>query len=254
MRYWGQNIEIDGNYYNTAMGKSFLPTSAEMAQLKATGNYYQYEGNVDVYETGVQNMLREIEKNEVGQVLLWKINQAPKKVKIIPLLGKEESRGSNFCANSVGLYNRSGNDCVIWYEPWSRMPNLLSGSGNSPYQVLVHELQHAVRQVWGKWNPTGPLATVTGAAAFPNAEELYSVTIENMYLSAAREPHRMLGAYVQNVPLGNRTDRDFYKQYGNELETWCRDMPDMTVQLERIYGYWNPIRVRRGVLDLVITL
>src|SRR5690242_551819 len=113
MRYWGQNIEIDGSYYNTQMGKSLLPTAAEMAQLQATGNYYQYEGNVDIYESGVQNMLRDIEKNEVGQILLWKINRAPKKVKIIPLLGKEEAKGSNFCANLVGNFSTSGNDCVI---------------------------------------------------------------------------------------------------------------------------------------------
>jgi len=255
MRYWGQNIEIDGSYYNTPMGKSLLPTPAEMAMLRATGNFYQNEGDVEVYEVTIQNMLREIEKNPVGEILISKINRAPKKLRIIPLLGKEEMKGQNFCANPVGSYNRSGgNDCVIWYEPWSRMLGLFTGTGTSPYQILVHELQHAVRQLWGKWNPTAPLVTITGAAPFPNAEELYSVTIENMYLSAAKEPQRMVGAYSQNVPLGNRTDRDYYKQYGNELEVWCKDLPDMTILLERLYGIWNPIGVRRGVLDFVITL
>jgi len=254
MRYWGQNIEIDGSYYNTPMGKSLLPNAAEMAQLRATGNFYQNEGDVEVYEVTIQNMLREIEKNPVGEIILSKINRASKKVRIIPLLGKEQMKGQNFCANPVGNYNPRGVDCVIWYEPWSRMPNLFTGSGTSPYQILVHELQHAVRQLWGKWNPTGPLQTLSNAAAFPNAEELYSVTIENMYLSAAKEPQRMIGAYSQAVPLGTRTDRDFYKQYGNELEVWCKDMQDLTVLLQNVYGIWNPIRVRRGVLDFVITL
>lgn len=106
----------------------------------------------------------------------------------------------------------------------------------------------------GKLYLTGPLVSVTNSAAFPNPEELFSVTIENMYLSAAGQPQRMLGAYMQNVPLGGRTDKDFYKQYGNELEIWCKELPDMTVQLERISGIWNPIRVRRNVLDFVTTL
>jgi Effector protein len=262
MRYWGKNIEIDGSFYNTAMGKSLLPSSSEMAQLQASGNFFQYEGNVEVFETTMQNMMREIGKNSVGKILIDAINRSPKTLRIIPLTGKEQfqvppgKKGKVPCANAVGNYNpKSGNDCVIWFEPWSRMPSLMpGGSGNTPYQVLVHELQHALRQMRGKLYMTSALVGITGLPTFPNAEELFSVTIENMFLSAAGMPQNMLGSYSQNVPLGNRTDKDFYKQYGNELEVWCKELPDMTVQLERIYGIWNPISVRRGVLDFVITL
>jgi hypothetical protein len=253
MRYWGKNIEIDGSFYDRA--GSLLPTAVEMAQLKATGNFYQYEGNAAFYEETIQNMLKEIERNDVGKILIQAINQSPKSVRIIPLTGKEQfQKGKIPCANPVGGFSQKGSHCVIWYEPWSRMFNLFTGQGSSPYQVLVHELQHALRQLRGKWYATGPLLSLTNVQLFPNAEELFSVTIENMYLSAAREPQRMLGAYSQNIPLGTRTDRDFYKQYGNELEAWCKELPDMTVQLERLYGIWNPIGVRRGVLDFVITL
>jgi hypothetical protein len=254
MRYWGKNIEIDGSFYNTEMGKKLIPTAAEMAQLTATGNIFQYEGNAEIYEVTIQNMMRDIENNSVGKILIQAINQSPRTLRIIPLTWKEQSQSKKVpCANRVGNFSSAGNDCVIWFEPWSRMMNLIYG-GNSPYQVLVHELQHALRQVRGKYYMTGALTSITNAAAFPNAEELFSVTLENMYLSAAGQAQNMLGAYTQNVPLGNRTDRDFYKQYGNELEVWCKELPDMTVQLERIYGIWNPIRVRRGVLDFVITL
>jgi len=253
MRYWGKNIEIDGSFYGRA--GNLLPTAAEMAQLKATGNYYQFEGNVELFEETVQNMLREIEKDPVGQILISKINRSSKTVRIIPLTGKEQFQlKRNYCANLVGNFSKSGNDSVIWYEPWSKIPNLMNPAGNSPFQVLVHELQHSVRQLWGKWYQTGPLVSVSNAAAFPNAEELFSVMIENMYLSSAKQPQRMLGAYMQNVPLGNRSDKDFYKQYGNEIEVWCRDFPDMTALLERVHGIWNPISVRRMVLDFVITL
>ncbi|MEZ5426614.1 MAG: M91 family zinc metallopeptidase [Pyrinomonadaceae bacterium] len=248
MRYWGKNIEIDGSFYQTEMGKKLLPTAAEKAQWKAMGSYFQYEGNVEFYEVTVQNMMREIAGNKVGQILIRAINQSAQKLRIIPLTSKEQAFQKKIpCANPVGGYNPKGNACVIWYEPWSRIPNLIFG-GNSPYQVLVHELQHAVRQMRGKWYNTGAVG------GFPNSEELFSVLIENMYLSAAGQPERMVGAYDQGIPLGNRSDKDFLKQYFNEISVWCDQMKDLTVQLELIHSIWNPIRVRRSVLDLIITL
>lgn len=253
MRYWGKNIEIDGSFYKTEMGKKLLPTAAEMAQYKATGNLFQHEGDVEMYEVTVQNMMRDISSNQVGEILISAINSTPLKLRIIPLTNKEQINGKIPCANPVGKYNPKGNECVIWFEPWSRIINLFTG-GNSPYQVLVHELQHALRQMRGKFYNSGPIGLFSNLPTFPNAEELFSVTLENMYLSAAGQPQRMLGSYNQGIPLGNRTDRDWYKQYGNELEIWCKDLPDMTVQLERIYGIWNPIRIRRGVLDFSINL
>ena len=248
MRYWGQNIEIDGTFYNTAAGQQLIPNAAEMAQLKATGNFYQYEGNADTYEETVQIMMRDIAGNQVGKILILAINNSSSKLRIIPLTSKEQFLlGRIPCANRVGNYAAKGNECVIWFEPWSRLLNLYTGTGNSPYQVLVHELQHALRQMRGKYYGTGPLGAFPNPAAFPNAEELFSVTIENIYLSSIGQPQRMLGAYNQGTPLGSRTDVDFYNQYRKELEVSCRDLPDVTGQLEGIRGIWNPIRVRRGL-------
>jgi hypothetical protein len=248
MRYWGENIEIDGTFYSTAAGQQLIPNAVEMAQLKAAGNFYQYEGNADTYEETVQNMMRDIDGNQVGKILILAINQTASKLKIIPLTSKEQFQlGRIPCANRVGNYTTKGNECVIWFEPWSRLLNLYTGAGNSPYQVLVHELQHALRQMRGKYYGTGPLGAFPNPAAFPNAEELFSVTIENIYLSSSGQPQRMLGAYNQGTPLGGRTDVDFYNQYRNELEVWCREMPDVTSKLERVFGIWNPIRVRKGI-------
>ena len=253
MRYWGKNIEIDGSFYKTEMGKKLLPTDLEMNQLRNSGNFFQLEGGVEIYEVIVQNTLREIEKNQVGSILLNAINSSSKKLRIIPLTGKEQFTGNPKtrrvpCNNPVGVYNTSGNDTVIWFEPWSRMINLSGSLDNTYYDVMVHELQHALRTLRGKWYQAG----TTGA--FPNAEELFSVMIQNIFMSAAGQPQRMLGAYDENVRLNNRTDRDFYKQYGNDIEIWCHELPDLTIQIERIYGLWNPIRVRRNVLDFVIQL
>lgn len=251
MRYWGKFIEIDGSYYDTPMGKSRLPNAAELAQYVAGGLMFNLEGNASVYEETIQNMLRDISKDPVGSILIDGINRANRLVRIIPLTSNEQSKMNiKPCANPVGQVSAKGNECVIWYEPWSRMMGVFTGLGTSPYQVLVHELHHALRQVRGKWANLPP-STFSG---FPNPEELFSVTIENMYLSSINQPHRMIANYTEGVPLGNRTDRDWYKQYGNELETWCRDLPDTTVQLERLFGIWNPIRVRGGVLDFVINL
>lgn len=251
MRYWGKNIEIDGSFYDTAFGKTMLPNAAEMAQLVAAGNFFKYEGNAAFYEETIQNMLREIDSDPVGKILIDGLHRAGKVVRIIPLTWKEQAiLNRKPCANPVGKISPQGNACVIWYEPWSRMLSLFTGAGTSPYQVLVHELHHALRQVRGKWNNLPP----SMFSGFPHPEELFSVTLENMYLSSARQPHRMLGSYREGHMLGARTDVDWYKQYGNDLEYWCKDLPDMTLQLERIYGIWNPIRVRRGVLDFVIKI
>ena len=249
------NIEIDGSFLNTSFAQTMLPTAAEMGYLRLTNNIYQFEDSAEVYEETVQNMFRVLGQNSIGSILIDAINRSPNTLRIIPLTWKEQTLlGRGACARPVGLYSAKGTSCVIWFEPWSKMGNLFTTGGISPYQILVHELQHALRQMRGKYFHTDQLRTVSGHATFPNAEEMFSVTIENMYLSAEGQPQRMLGAYDQTINLGNRSDRDWYKQYGNELEVWCRDLPDMRAQLERISGIWNPIRVRRGVLDSTINL
>jgi hypothetical protein len=247
MRYWGENIEIDGTFYNTDAGKQLIPNAAEMAQLQATGNFYMYEGNAETYEETVQNMMRDIEANQVGKILMLAINQTSSKLRIIPLTSKEQFQlGRIPCARPIPTADRKGTECVIWFEPWSRMLNQLTGVGNSPYQVLVHELHHALRQMRGKWHSAARLGAFSNPVAFPNAEELFSVTIENIFLSSMGQPHRMLGSYNQGAPLGNRTDINFYNEYRKEFEVWCGDLPDVKGQLERVYGIWNPIRVRNA--------
>ena len=240
MRYWGKNIEIDGSFYSTPLGKNMLLNPTEMAYMKASGNPFMNEGNVEIFETKVQDIMRDIEANPVGKILIEAINQTSSNVRIIPLTLKEQNLGKNFCANPIGN-NVKGYECVIWYEPWSRTPNVDAGSGISPHQILVHELQHALRQMRNRPYYPGPL----GSPAFPNGEELFSVTIENIYLSAGGQPQRMLGAYNQGVPLGGRTDVNFYNEYRKELEVWCGGFPDMTAKLETMHGIWNPIRVRK---------
>src|SRR5262249_26938768 len=145
MRYWGKQIEIDGSFYDTAQGKQMGPTPAEMAQLKATGSFYQYEGNAAVFEETVQNMMRDIDRNPVGSILIDGINRSSRTVRIIPLTWKEQTVLKRYlCARVVGTLSFRGNDSVIWFDPWTFMPNLVTG-GTSPYQILVHELQHSYR-------------------------------------------------------------------------------------------------------------
>src|SRR5437588_10274476 len=91
MRYWGKQIEIDGSYYNTVHGKLMGPTPAQLADLKASGNTYQFEGNVAVFEETVQNMIRDIDRNPVGHVLIDGIDRCSCTVRIIPLTWKEQT-------------------------------------------------------------------------------------------------------------------------------------------------------------------
>lgn len=251
MRYWGKNIEIDGSFYNTAQGRSLSPTEAEKAQLRAAGNFFQFEGDQEMYEVTVQNLMREIAQSTIGWILIGAINRSNNKLRIIPLTSKEQSMLNRIpCANAAGKFKQGGFDSVVWFEPWSRMLSVFTGTGNSPQQVLVHELQHALRMLRGKLFVSGPL----GGGAFPNPEELFSTTIENMYLSFAGQTGRMLGAYSQAVPLGGRSAEDWFKAYGNELSVWSSDLPDVSEQFERLVGGWNPFAVRRAVLDRRISL
>lgn len=260
MRYWGKQIEIDGSFYNTAMGKSLGPTPAEMAQYRATKNWFQYEGNSEAFEVIVQDLLRDIDNNPVGSILLDALDRSTRTVRIIPLTWKEQTLlNRKPCNNSVGKPTNKTFDSVIWYEPWSRLPNLAGTGGSSPHQVLVHELQHALSSVRGKvffysGHPAGPMPASALLGGFPNMEELFSVTYENMYLSAAGQPGRMLAAYTQAIPLGGRSDRSWYQQYGGLLDVWCDDYKDLAAQLERVYCPWNPIRVRSMVRGGMLTL
>jgi hypothetical protein len=252
MRYWGENIEIDGSYYTRAQ-KQFLPTDAEMAQYKASGNFLQNEGNVELFESTVQQMLKDIEGNRVGKILVGGINQSPRTVRIIPLTWEENAK-SKKPDGKYAVWDLTrpvqdkpvlardktwGLDCVIWFDLWSEMGNLSTKDRNSPYQVLVHELQHAIRQLRARWVP--PRRVIPG---FPNPEELFSVMIENMYLSAGGQPERMLGVYDPTVPLGSRTAGDFYKQYDQEIDAWCGQLPDLAQGLQVLSGIWNPLLAR----------
>lgn len=241
MRYWGHKIEIDGSFYNTEFGKKMSPSAEDMVQLKKDNNPFQYEGNAAFFEETIQNMLREISADRVGRVLLDGINRSSRTVRIIPLTWKEQSQlGRIPCANKVGDYSPKGNDCVIWFEPWSRILSLHTGVGNSPYQVLVHELQHALRQVRGKVRMGGR----SWQGRFPHAEELFSVTIENMYLSSTNQPHRMLGEYKQNSTAKPEFAQAWYLRYFDEIDIWCNDLPDLTRELQVLNVAWNPFNER----------
>lgn len=92
MRRWGNRLEIDGSFYDTELGKRLGPTARELAQLVATKNPLQYEGNAIVFEETIQNMLREIERDQVGRSLIGAISCLSRTVRIIPLTSKEQSQ------------------------------------------------------------------------------------------------------------------------------------------------------------------
>src|SRR5262249_36207828 len=124
MRYWGQKIEIDGSFYNTAMGKNLGPTPTELAQLKKDGSWVQYEGNAEAFEVVVQNIVRDIDNNPVGNIILHALERNARTVRTIPLTWKEQTLLKRIpCNNSVGKPKDKAFDSVIWFEPWSRMPN-----------------------------------------------------------------------------------------------------------------------------------
>jgi hypothetical protein len=105
-------------------------------------------------------------------------------------------------------------------------------AGDSPHEVLIHELTHAVRAVAGK----------LGCLPVADEEEI-AMLVANIFSSATNR--RLRARYVDNMEV-TEDSRTYSAQYLEDYRDLIRDFhkqqPDFTRWLARVNTSFNPLR------------
>jgi hypothetical protein len=244
-RYWGQNIVIDGSWYNSR-GANGVTRPAPIAAPGVGNNV------VDSYEYQVQEVLRRIANGStVGKLVISLINQSPRSLRIVPVgvnqFGQTKARPvacfPHGCAGGA-------TDSVIWFEPsgWGNAPTsgIDPGRHVRPEDVLLHEMFHALREMRGLFS-SAPMGD-----GFDYVEEYYAILVANMYVSEVGRPEsRRADHRLDFHPLRGKaggpfvdTDVDFYMSYKTEADRMISQMPDFCQPLGGLWNRlpWNPIK------------
>jgi len=143
-----------------------------------------YEVELDQYEATVCACLRKIEGNPVGRMVLGLLNKQTT-VWIVPESDAElkkcycaQTGPLNYDIQTDGSYARGAGsgDTVIRFQP------------ELGDDTLLHELVHAYRYSYNKYNPAYMHVQAGQASADENSEEFLAHQMENIYLSQAKRP------------------------------------------------------------------
>jgi hypothetical protein len=177
----------------------------------ATIENNMYRQELDDYEQAVYSLLRQIDGNRVGRMVLGHIN---KKTTVWIVPRSPEELKHDFSAQTGPLkydiqtdYSRGygSGDTVILYNPEL-------GDG-----VLLHELVHAYRYSFDKFVPVN-LHYSNGFSRYTTtSEEILAHVIQNIYLSEAKQ----LLCLDYRSGWGGYTKEETYKVLvGNERLMW----------------------------------
>ena len=183
------------------------------------------EGSID-YEARVEAVLKRLESNPVGEVILGGIRATKKDVTVQPYIADSNDR-CNAAASAKSPRDaapdgvRGGQKGAPWYvgdsrnpdrqQPWKAgrgtgrgsdaiikySPDALehsscvkSGPGSRSDEVLLHELVHALRMTQGKLN-SYPTDTSDGMHEYDSEEEFLAIAVTNVYISS-KGAHELL--------------------------------------------------------------
>jgi hypothetical protein len=110
-----------------------------------------------------------------------------------------------------------------------------------PDDVLVHELTHAARALQGL------IAAAPTGNAFQNTEELYAITVANVYLSERGKNNRLRGASGTQFQPQTDSAATFYTNSRDEIDMLCDEMRDLTDKLATIDCQFNPFKERKRI-------
>ena len=156
-------------------------------------------------------------------------------------------------------------DTALRFPPFGhRVPRVAPNGGVEQTVVLLHELSHALRSLYGASEGLGIPDTVPGRGAgdmlhmlprhFENTEELFAITVANVFCSerslSLRADHDLSAG-----PNGERINQDlqaqeFWRQptIFRHLQSAMARMPRFAQRMETIDTAFNPFRsIRRGV-------
>lgn len=208
------------------------------------------------YETQVRGILDTINATKTGHSVLGFFALRSHRVRIIPpddlqtpadpnaFTGADD----NQAATRAGFEQRSGRDGhVIAGRPRGTglgsdshiefHPVHWSGPGLgfiTPGQVLLHELFHAVRQVFGARRST-PLG-----GGFDTVEELYSVFVENMFMAELGLP--LIFNHGGRTPASPDHSMRLHPEFHAAMRDISAMMPFIVHTLAKVPGPYNPFR------------
>lgn len=182
------------------------------------------------YVAQVVGMLRALDSLRTGRAVQTFIRAASQWTRVQPYDG----RGGP--CNAWGGGNNDGGSIFFTPLTFAKAPCASSGAaGNTPMEILMHELVHVVRVISGNW---------LKESVTKNDEELIAVMITNILSS---ELNRCLrGGYGSfpcvNSPIGEY-QTSYYKAYLPLIETVHKQNQSLARVLARIDVPFNPIRM-----------
>jgi len=237
MRYWGPNIKISGNQLYSSNDPQYV-----------SGRTNPGAGD---FEIQVQDLLRDIERNPVGKVLLNALNRAPESVTIRALDPAVAARDGPSCAalwpdvageGSMG-YHGSGSPAFIVLDPHDFF---WQGHRYRAIDSLFHESVHALRQMRGRWQPRSGGTSLDAAilmSIYGNTEEQLAVMLTNIYDSVELRNADMRATHSKNFLPETLSDEDYYHRYHDEILSFRYKMSDLYEPLSKLATGWNPLRV-----------
>jgi hypothetical protein len=179
----------------------------------ATIENNMYRQEMNDYEQAVCSLLRKIDGNRVGRMVLGHINKKTT-VWIVPKSDEElkhdnsaQTHPLNYDIQTNGMYVRGygSGDTVILYNPEL-------GDG-----VLLHELVHAYRYSFDKFVPVN-LDYSNGYSRYTTtSEEILAHVIQNIYLSEAKQS---LCLDYKSYWDGSTKEETYKVLVGNERLMW----------------------------------
>jgi hypothetical protein len=179
----------------------------------ATIENNMYRQELNDYEQAVCSLLRKIDGNRVGRMVLGHINKKTT-VWIVPKSDEElkhdnsaQTHPLNYDIQTNGMYVRGygSGDTVILYNPEL-------GDG-----VLLHELVHAYRYSFDKFVPVN-LDYSNGYSRYTTtSEEILAHVIQNIYLSEAKQS---LCLDYKSYWDGSTKEETYKVLVGNERLMW----------------------------------
>jgi hypothetical protein len=179
----------------------------------ATIENNMYRQELNDYEQAVCSLLRKIDGNRVGRMVLGHINKKTT-VWIVPKSNEElkhdnsaQTHPLNYDIQTNGMYVRGygSGDTVILYNPEL-------GDG-----VLLHELVHAYRYSFDKFVPVN-LDYSNGYSRYTTtSEEILAHVIQNIYLSEAKQS---LCLDYKSSWDGSTKEETYKVLVGNERLMW----------------------------------
>jgi hypothetical protein len=260
MRFWGQNIQIDG----TKIHERFEdPLASLYPPGEGPPKFVDHETSnpqAGKYESDTQDVIRQIARAPVGTTLIPIINALTNRKLIIRPVNQKaiDVTGAAGDNPQAARNPRSGSDVTIWYDPgtWNSADAKIGvdpGSHYKPDDVLFHEMVHALRMMRGMWDPSA-------IVNWDNREELFAVMLTNIYLSANNRNRDLRGDHQRMFhtlrksllqPAETQSAQSFYLENSTYIDSISRVMPDLCTPLSRISCSWNPLKAGIAYMNAV---